>query len=305
MDSAIISVQNLHKSYGQIQAVSGIDFSIEKGEIFGILGPNGAGKTTTIEILEGLREADRGEVLVAGFTPRQGREAFHQLIGVQLQHTAMFQKIRVGEALRFFRSCYKDGLSPEHLMDRFWLGEKEKCLIKDLSGGERQRLTLALAFVNDPGIVFLDEPSTGMDPHARRAIWDILAEARQQGKTLLLSTHNMEEAQQLCDRIAIVDQGKIIAMGSPRELIRALGADKKITFSLSQSVDLSLFRQIPGVNKAEHQNGDTILYTTQPQKVLLHILSRPPSSELQLDELRINEANLEDVFIDLTGRKLS
>jgi len=305
MDSSIISVRGLVKSYGAVKAVNGIDFSIAEGEIFGILGPNGAGKTSTIEILEGLREPDQGEVLVSGFIPRERKDAFHQLIGVQLQNTAIFQKIRVGEALDFFRSCYTDGHHPESLLNLFQLRDKIKSFAKDLSGGEKQRLSLALALINDPQIVFLDEPTTGMDPHARRTVWEIIADCKKQGKTILLSTHHMEEAERLCDRIAIIDQGRIIALGSPRELVRALGADKKITFTLSVPTELSLFRQIPGVSKVEQQNNEIVVYTAEPQKVLLHILSEAPTRELVLSELRISDANLEDVFINLTGRKLS
>lgn len=305
MADPIISVHKLHKTYGQIQAVRGIDFSIESGEIFGILGPNGAGKTTTIEILEGLRLADQGEVRVAGFDPRRHQDAFHQTIGVQLQHTAMFERIRVTEALTFFAGCYQRGTDTESMLKRFKLKELEKSCVKNLSGGEKQRLTLALALINDPQVIFLDEPTTGMDPHARRAIWQTISELKEQGRTILLSTHNMEEAEHLCDRIAIIDQGKIIALGTPRELIKALGADKKIAFTLQGHADLNIFNKIPGVSKAEQQNSDTILYTTDPQQVLLHILSQPPTSGLVLNELRVSDANLEDVFIHLTGRKLS
>lgn len=305
MDSVIISVQNLHKRYGKTKAVDGIDLAISNGEVFGILGPNGAGKTTTIEILEGLRTQDSGEIEVAGFHPRKRSPEFHQIIGVQLQHTALFQRIRVGEALKFFRNCYPHGARSKDLLQRFDLVEKEKNFVKDLSGGERQRLTLALSVINNPQVIFLDEPTTGMDPHARRSIWKIIEEYKQQKKTILLTTHNMEEAERLCDRIAIIDQGKIITLGTPRELIRALGANKKITFSLKEKIELEVLNSFPEVSKSERQNGEYILYSAEPQKVLLHILSKQPTAGMDLLDLRISHANLEDVFIHLTGRKLS
>jgi ABC-2 type transport system ATP-binding protein len=305
MTQIIVSVKNLYKKYGEIQAVNGLDLAIEQGEIFGILGPNGAGKTTTIEILEGLRTPDSGEISIAGFCPQKKQAAFHQHIGVQLQHTAIFDKIRVGEAVHFFRSCYSHGNSAIELLERFSLKEKSKLFVKDLSGGEKQRLTLALALINDPQIIFLDEPTTGMDPHARRAIWDIITDCQAKGKTLLLTTHHMEEAERLCDRIAIIDQGKIIAQGTPRELIRNLGAEKKIIFNLPDHFNITSLHKQPDVSKVQQQGNEVIVFTAKPQKVLLKILTDLADDNLELQELQVSDANLEDVFIHLTGRKLS
>ncbi len=219
LGDTVIDVRALKKRYGDVQAVDGMAFDVRKGEIFGMLGPNGAGKTTTVEIVEGLRSADEGSVTVLGKNVSKDRNCHKQDIGVQLQTTALFPELTVREVLSLFGSFYDRSLSPDELIEMVDLGEKRKCKNSKLSGGQQQRLSVALAMVNDPQIVFLDEPTTGLDPQARRSLWDTIKELQARGKTVLLTTHYMEEAERLCDRVAIVDHGKIIALNSPHDLV--------------------------------------------------------------------------------------
>ncbi|MEW6456774.1 MAG: ABC transporter ATP-binding protein [Acidobacteriota bacterium] len=300
----IIVVKNLTKRYENVVAVNDVSFEIEEGEIFGILGPNGAGKTTTIEIMEGLRKSDEGYVRIDGFDPYEGRKEFKELIGVQLQKTAIFPTIKVWEAIDFFGSLYQRRIDTERILEIFSLKDRRNSYIKNLSGGEHQRLSVALAFVNDPNFLFLDEPTTGMDPNVRRDMWEIIEESRRKGKTIILTTHYMEEAEKLCDRVAIIDRGKIIAIDRPKELIKKLDADKKIEFKLERRIDPYIFRMDERVKKIEEIEGEYTIYTKDPQSVLSHILTVSSSRDLQLQNLRVIDANLEDVFISLTGRKI-
>jgi len=301
---AIITVKNLKKRYGDVQAVKDVSFEIDEGEIFGIVGPNGAGKTTTIEIMEGFRKKDEGYVRVDGFDPEQAKKEFREIIGVQLQKTAIFQTIKVEEAINFFSSLYKKTLDTKKLLQMFSLTEKKKQFVKNLSGGEHQRLSVALAFVNDPKILFLDEPTTGMDPNARRDMWAIIEECQNNRKTVVLTTHYMEEAEWLCDRVAIIDMGEIIALDRPKELMRKLDADKKIEFRLEAKIETELFLKNEKVKKIEERNGEYIIYTKNPQQVLSKILAICSARSLELQGLRVIDATLDDVFVSLTGRKM-
>ncbi len=299
MEKDKIQVENLGKRYGEIQAIKGISFEVKSGEIFGIVGPNGAGKTTTIEIMEGLRVQDEGSVKIFGLDPLRDKEEIKEIIGVQLQKTAIFDRIKVKEAISFFASLYKKSLSSDHILKLFSLEEKENSYIKNLSGGEHQRLSVTLAFVNDPQILFLDEPTTGMDPNARREMWRIIEMCRQEGKTLILTTHYMEEAEKLCDRVAIIDKGKIIAMDRPKELIRSLDAPKRIEFKLKAEENFEKLKRMEGIMEIKMDESEIILYTKKPSEVLSKIFS----DNLEIEGLKVSDANLEDVFIKLTGRR--
>jgi ABC-2 type transport system ATP-binding protein len=301
---AIITVQNLKKRYGDIEAVKNISFEIEEREIFGIVGPNGAGKTTTIEIMEGFRTRDDGLVRVNGFDPAQGQNEFKEMIGVQLQKTAIFPNIKVEEALLFFAGLYRKKVEVKKLLDMFSLSDRKKSAVKNLSGGEHQRLSVALALVNDPRILFLDEPTTGLDPNARRDLWAIIEEGRRTGKTTVLTTHYMEEAEKLCHRVAIIDRGEIIALDKPRELIRRLEADKKIEFALGKKIDMDVLRRDEHIKKLEERDAEYTLFTAHPQPVLAHILSLCQEQGLELKGLRVIDATLDDVFVSLAGRKM-
>jgi ABC-2 type transport system ATP-binding protein len=301
---AIITVENLKKRYGEVEAVKGISFAIEEAEVFGIVGPNGAGKTTTIEIMEGFRKKDKGYVRVDGFDPEQGRKEFKEVMGVQLQKTAIFQSLKVEEAINLFSSLYKKTADIKKLLEIFSLNEKKKQFVKNLSGGEHQRLSVALAFVNDPKILFLDEPTTGMDPNARREMWAVIEDSQKKGKTVVLTTHYMEEAEALCDRVAVIDKGKIIALDRPKELILLLDADKKIEFRLEERIDRGLFLKDEKVKKIEERNGEYVIYTKNPQQVLSRILAVCSEKSLELKGLRVIDATLDDVFVSLTGRKM-
>lgn len=299
MDREIIKAEGLGKRYGQIQAIKEISFEVKKGEIFGIVGPNGAGKTTTIEIMEGLRIQDEGSVKIFGLDPLKDRDELKEIIGVQLQKTAIFDRIKVKEAISFFASLYKKSQSSDYILKLFSLEERKNSYIKHLSGGEHQRLSVALAFVNDPKILFLDEPTTGMDPNARRDMWDIIEMGRKEGKTMILTTHYMEEAEKLCDKVAIIDNGRIIAMDRPKELIRSLDAPKRIEFKLRDEGNFEKIEKIEGILEIKKDGNELIIYTREPSKVLSEIFS----DNLEIEGLKVSDANLEDVFIKLTGRK--
>ena len=232
-----VEVNKLHKSYGPIVAVDSISFSVTANEIFGLVGPNGAGKTTTIECLEGLRTRDAGEVRVLGLDPRHDGVDLRHRIGIQLQESSLFDRIRVKEALDLFAAFYRNPIDWRPLIDQLGLGDRLKTPFAKLSGGQKQRLFIALALVGDPELVFLDELSTGLDPQARRTMWDLVRSLRDEGKTIFLSTHFMEEAERLCDRVAIIDHGKIVALDTPEKLIRGLGVDTRVVFTSEDTVD--------------------------------------------------------------------
>lgn len=299
MAEATIKVEGLSKRYGDIQAIRGITFEVFRGEIFGMVGPNGAGKTTTIEIMEGLREQNEGCVEIFGLDPLKNKDELKEIIGVQLQKTAIFNRLKVKEAISFFGNLYRKKLGTDYLLKLFQLEERANSYIKNLSGGEHQRLSVALAFVNDPEILFLDEPTTGMDPHARREMWEIIKDCRKKGKTVILTTHYMEEAERLCDRVAIIDRGKIIAMDKPKELIRRLGVPKRIELKMRNHYTAQQIEKIPEILEVKKEGDELIIYTKEPAKVLSKLFNH----NIDIEELRVTDATLEDVFIKLTGRK--
>ena len=301
---AIVSVRGLTKRYGKHTAVDGISFDIQRGEIFGMLGPNGAGKTTTLEILEGIRTPDGGTVQIDGLDARRDRREVQRRVGVQLQATTLFPELTARETLALFGSFYPRAIGPDDLLREVALEEKAKAYPQDLSGGQRQRLALALALVNDPQLMFLDEPTTGLDPQSRRMLWDTVLRLRERGKTILLTTHFMDEAQSLCDRIAILDGGRIIAQDSPAGLIGLLGASATIECTLSGPASVEALRGLPDVTDARQGAERTMLYTENVEATLVALLHWTSSRGMSLDHLQVHAPTLEDVFLKLTGRGL-
>ncbi|HJS25197.1 MAG TPA: ABC transporter ATP-binding protein [Pyrinomonadaceae bacterium] len=295
----------LVKRFTDVTAVNGLDLEVFAGECFGLLGPNGAGKTTTVEILEGLTASDEGIVELLGQHWNSGDDrVLRERIGVQLQETQLAEKVTVVETLRLFRSFYKRGHSVDEVIQTVGLEEKRNARVGKLSGGQKQRLAVACALVSDPELLFLDEPTTGLDPQARLSLWDIVEKFRAGGGTILLTTHYMEEASRLCDRVAIMDHGKVIALGTPAELIESLGADQIIEFSVtSELVDDPLTR-LPAVNHL-HKRGDEYALTVSEIGVALPaLLAEIKRQQSELVTLTTHQATLEDVFVSLTGRML-
>jgi ABC-2 type transport system ATP-binding protein len=308
--SIAIRCSKLVKTYPgklPVEAVRGIDLEIAVGDCYGVLGPNGAGKTTTIEILEGLLKPTSGEAEVLGLRWDQNAVAIRERIGVSLQETQLSDRLTVGETLELFRSFYSTGITPAEAMARVSLEEKEKSWIKTLSGGQKQRLAVATALVGDPELIFLDEPTTGLDPSSRRQLWDIIETFKQEGKTVLLTTHYMEEAERLCDRVAIFDRGKIIAEGTPDELIRSIGAEHVIEFSIDRnhdSLDVAMIQSIPTVDQVEKNETDFHITVGEPHVVLPQLITGLANQGISLSGLTTRHASLEDVFVSLTGRQL-
>lgn len=307
--TAAIRCRNLHKRYDgkpPVEAVRGLDLEVNGGECFGLLGPNGAGKTTTIEILEGLLDATSGDVEVLGRHWNGKADEIKQRIGISLQDTKLSEKLTVTETLTLFRSFYHQGLRPDNAMARVGLEEKANARVGKLSGGQKQRLAVACALVGDPELLFLDEPTTGLDPQSRRQLWDIIRELRHQGRTILLTTHYMDEAERLCDRVAVVDHGKLIALGSPRELIASLGGEHIIEFSLAADAgaDDSLLNEIAAVRSSRRDGDHFVLSVTEPHVALPALLARLQERRHELASLTTRHASLEDVFVTLTGRRL-
>ena len=301
-----LDVRGLVKRYGDVVAVDGLDLAVHAGECFGLLGPNGAGKTTTIEICEGLLAPDAGEVRVLGLDWKRNEMALRERLGVQLQESQFGEKITVEETIRLFRSFYENGLEVEEVLGMVQLEEKRKARVGTLSGGQKQRLSVACALVGDPDLVFLDEPTTGLDPQSRRQLWDLVDRMRQRGRTILLTTHYMEEAERLCDHVAIVDRGKVIALGTPRELIRSLGAEQVVHCELANGDGLPLdaFRVLPGVISARVDAGAYALQVNAAHETIPALLGLLGSHGTSLTELRTHSPTLEDVFVSLTGRHL-
>lgn len=301
--SIVVEVSDLHKSYGSVRAVSGVSFTIKEGEIFGMVGPNGAGKTTIIECVEGLRRPDRGTVRVLGLDPQRDGYELRRRIGIQLQEAALPPRLKVGEALDLFGSFYPRRVDGKALAEQLGLGGKWNTPFDKLSGGQKRRLFIALALINDPELVFLDEPTTGLDPQARRALWDLIRGIRSRGKTIFLTTHYMEEAERLCDRVAIINSGKIVALDTPENLIRSLGAEQRVVFSAEGHWDVALLRQVPGVTRVERIGERVVVYGKGEGMVggVVRLLER---AGVPFRDLRTEQPSLEDVFLALTGREM-
>jgi ABC-2 type transport system ATP-binding protein len=304
---AAVAVRDLRKSYGSVEAVRGISFEIGTGECFGLLGPNGAGKTTTVEVLEGLLPATAGEVAVLGRRWGEDDHEIRERLGVCLQQTVLPEKLEVGETVSLFRALYREGRDPGEVVGEVGLQEKTRARVGTLSGGQKQRLAVACALVGDPELLFLDEPTTGLDPQSRRQVWDIVKGFKERGRTVVLTTHYMDEAEALCDHVAIMDHGRIIALGTPRELVASLGAEHLVEVVPGPSatpVDVAALGRIEGVRDARVTDGRIELRVAELHRSVPAILEALARAGVTLAELRTHSASLEDVFVGLTGRHL-
>jgi ABC-2 type transport system ATP-binding protein len=302
-----LAIRGLHKSYGTVRAVSDLALTVSAGECFGLLGPNGAGKTTTIEICEGLLDPDAGEVEVLDMRWGTDERRLRQLLGIQLQETQLSEKLTVTETVRLFRSFFERGREVDDVIALVQLEEKRGARIGTLSGGQKQRIAIACAIVGDPKLLFLDEPTTGLDPQSRRQLWELIAQFREEGRTVVLTTHYMDEAERLCDRVAIVDQGRVIALDTPRALIASLGAEHVVGFTLepgSPAPEDQTLRALDGVTEVRAMNGALELTSRELRRTVPALLSFLERQGLRLAELRTHSATLEDVFVSLTGRHL-
>ena len=310
-DGPSLSISGLRKTFADVVAVDHLDLEVMRGECFGLLGPNGAGKTTTIEICEGLTDPDAGTVRLLGLNWNAGAKDLRQRIGIQLQETQFPDKLTVEETLRLFRSFFHRGIAVDEVIRIAQLEEKRTARVGTLSGGQKQRLAMACALVGDPELLFLDEPTTGLDPQARRHLWDLVDDLKRAGRTIIMTTHYMDEAERLCDRVAIMDHGRIIALGTPPQLIASVGGDHIVEFAVSRAdaahgdgLDGAAFKEIPGVQSHRvdagiHQLSVKDLHTTVPG-----LFSALAGKGLHLTEFRTHSASLEDVFVGLTGRNL-
>ena len=302
-----LRVRQLRKQYGDVVAVDGLDLEVRTGECSGLLGPNGAGKTTTIEICEGLTSAGAGDVEVLGMRWSSHAASLRQRLGIQLQETQLSDKLTVQETVRLFRSFFHHGPEPAEVMAMVQLGEKQGSRVGNLSGGQKQRLALACALVGYPDFLFLDEPTTGLDPQARRQLWDLIEHFQHAGRTILLTTHYMDEAEKLCERVAIMDHGKVIALGTPRELIASIGVEHVVEFSAGSAArpaDLSALAAIEGVSDVRAEDGSVRMQVTELHRAVPALLEELGRQGVPLTELRTHSATLEDVFMILTGRHL-
>ncbi len=303
-----IQCRDLRKTYdGKVEAVRGLNLEIETGECFGLLGPNGAGKTTTIEILEGLLEPTSGQVMILGHNWQTNPRELRQWLGISLQETRLSEKLTVRETIELFSSFYREPRSPHEVLEEMQLAEKADAWVGKLSGGQRQRLAVATALVGNPKILFLDEPTTGLDPQSRRQLWDIIRAFQRNRGTVLLTTHYMDEAERLCDRLAIIDHGQVIAEGTPADLIDRLGGHHVVEFSVSGNSDgvaLDRWRALPGVESVRHDDGLVCLNVHEPHLTIPALLDAVQHQGSQLLHLSTRQASLEDVFVRLTGRHL-
>jgi ABC-2 type transport system ATP-binding protein len=302
-----LAIRGLHKSYGDVRAVASLDLSVSAGECFGLLGPNGAGKTTTLEICEGLLEPDGGEVEVLGMRWASNAQELRERLGIALQETQLSEKLSVNETVTLFRSFYRKGRPVDEVIRLVQLEEKTKARVGTLSGGQKQRLALACALVGDPQLLFLDEPTTGLDPQSRRQLWDLIERFQSEGRTVVLTTHYMDEAERLCDRVAIVDHGKVIALDTPRALIASLGGEHVVSFTLevpTSDVSDTELRAVDGVTGVRRDGGAFELTAKELRRTVPAVLAFLDRRALRLAELRTHSATLEDVFVNLTGRHL-
>jgi ABC-2 type transport system ATP-binding protein len=299
----IVQVAHLRKTYGSTVAVDDISFHVYEGEIFGMVGPNGAGKTTTIECIEGLRRPDGGCIQVLGLDPQRDGYALRSRIGIQLQEAVLQDRMKVWEALDLFASFYPHSVDWKPLLQQLGLADKRNTPFAKLSGGQKQRLFIALALVHDPEVVFLDELTTGLDPQARRAMWDLVRGIRERGKTVLLTTHFMEEAERLCDRVAIVDRGRIVALDTPENLIRMLGAENRVVFAAEGSFEPQRLSELAGVTRVE-SSGERVIVYGRGEGLVAEVVNALSTSGVRFRDLHTEQPNLEDVFLAVTAREM-
>jgi len=303
--NAVIRAEGLRKTYGTAVAVDEISFEVLEGEIFGMVGPNGAGKTTTIECLEGLRKPDQGKITVLGIDPQYNSHFLHTHTGMQLQQSNLPERMKVWEALDLYSSFYPKPANWEDLLTQLGLEEKRNTPFSKLSGGQKQRLFIALALLPDPQLIFLDELTTGLDPQARHAIWDLVRDIREKGKTILLTTHYMEEAERLCDRVAILDHGRIVAMDTPLELIHSMGAGGRLSFSVDSALPPEFNHSIAEMGRLEIKDGRITIYSNPNQPTFVSdIVSLLAKMTIQFRDLQSEQSTLEDVFLKLTGHEM-
>ncbi len=302
----VIEVEGLRKTYGSTTAVDGISFTVGQGEIFGMLGPNGAGKSTTVEMVEGLRKADGGRISVLGADVNKDGFGIREKIGVQLQIPSLLPLLNVAEILEVFGKAYRHAVPANRLIEQLSLQESRKVLVKHLSGGQQQRLSVALAMVNDPDVLFLDEPTTGLDPQARHNLWNVIEDMRNRGKTVFLTTHYMEEAERLCDRVAIMDHGKIIALDTPANLIGSYFKESAIQFHLEPAPPKEVMQAFEGVADVTHDNGETVIYSSDVPATMSALFEYARDNGLtgKLKNVFVRQATLEDVFLKITGRSI-
>jgi ABC-2 type transport system ATP-binding protein len=299
-----ILAEHLVKRYGTTTAVDDLSITVQSNEVFGLLGPNGAGKTTTVECIEGLRTPDSGSVRVLGFDVRRDQKEIKQRIGIQLQATNLYHALTVREVIDLFASFYQSPLKTEQVIEWTGLGEKIKTRTKQLSGGQQQRLSVALALINNPRLLFLDEPTTGLDPQARHTTWELIERLHAEGKTVLMTTHYMEEAERLCDRVAIIDHGKIIALDQPQALVRRYFQEQAIEFSTPQLPGDSQLARLPGVSHVQVHEPMVTCYSADVPGTMGGLLDLSRSGAIAFDDLTVRRATLEDVFLKLTGRTI-
>jgi ABC-2 type transport system ATP-binding protein len=306
LNGAALVILELRKSFADVVAVNGLNLKVERGECFGLLGPNGAGKTTTIEICEGLISPDAGTVQMLGHSWRDHADELRQRIGIQLQETQFPEKLTVEEVISLFRSFFFQGLTVEQAITMVQLDEKRKSRVGGLSGGQKQRLAMACALIGDPELLFLDEPTTGLDPQARRNLWDLVSQLRVAGRSIILTTHYMDEAERLCDRVAVMDYGRIIALGAPSELIMSIGGEQIVEFAIGASspLDAAMLTRIQGVKSHRVHAGLHQLFVSELHTAVPRIFESLAAQGLELTEFRTHSATLEDVFVSLTGRNL-
>ncbi len=303
MVKKVIEVENLVKRYDGVTAIDNASFEVYESEIFGMVGPNGAGKTTTIECIEGLREKDAGTIRVFSQDISKANQSLKIKIGIQLQESSLPDKIKVREAMEMFSSLYPRTIDWKNLLIKLNLEDKVNSYFRDLSGGQKQRLFIAIALINNPELIFLDELSTGLDPQARHTMWDLIKDIRNEGKTIFITTHYMEEAELLCDRVAIIDQGKIVALDTPQNLIKSLGQEKRLIFSLESEFSIEKLRKIEGVTEVE-KIGDRIIIQGREDEFIYRVMSVLIKERIKFREIKIEQPNLEDVFLALTGKKI-
>jgi ABC-2 type transport system ATP-binding protein len=301
---SVLRCRDLRKRYGELEAVAGVSFEIQRGEIFGLLGPNGAGKTTTVEMLEGIRDPDGGELVVLGLDPRRQGRQVKSRIGVQLQNASLYPHLTVAELIELFGRFFPRHRPTDEIIELLDLGEKRNAQTRTLSGGQQQRLSVALALVNDPELVFLDEPTTGLDPAARRSLWGVIQGLSDQGTSVLLTTHYMEEAETLCDRIAIMDHGRILDEGTVDELVGRRFHERAVHFRAMPGLDGPSIAALAGVTRVATEGDETVLFTDDVAGTIGAVLAKADALGIQPDDLGVRRASLEDVFLDLTGHAL-